>query len=101
MNASDPDHLLTRTLAEWHVSPPPNPRFRAAVWARLEAARSAPTWAGYIGAHAVPVAGALAIAVMVGGLIGRGQARARVAAERATMVNSYVQALDARTMRMP
>jgi len=101
MNTSKPDDPLPRTLADWRVTPPRDPHFRTAVWSRIEADRRAPSWAGYVRMHASLVAGALAIAVAAGGLIGRDQARARVDAERATMVSSYVQSLDARTMRMP
>lgn len=101
MNQTKSEDSLSRTLADWHVTPRRDPQFRTAVWARIEVTRRVPSWSGYVRSHAVPVAGALAVAVIVGGLIGRGQARARVEAERATMVNSYVQALDARTMRMP
>lgn len=101
MNASKPDDPLSRTLADWRVTPQRNPQFRTAVHARLEAARRVPSWAGYVRLHAAPVGAALVVALVVGGLIGRSEARARVEAEREAMVSSYVQALDARTMRMP
>lgn len=101
MNDSKPDDPLPRTLADWRVTPSRDPQFRAAVWSRLEADRRAPSWAGYVRMHATAVAGALAVAIAAGGWIGRDQARARVDAERATMVSNYVQSLDARTMRAP
>ena len=101
MNAPKPEDSLSRTLADWRVTPRRDPQFRTEVHARLEAARRAPSWGGYVRMHAAPVTGALAVAVAAGGLIGREQAKARVDAERTAMVSSYVQSLDARTMRMP
>ena len=41
---SDHDPSLSRVLQSWRHEPPPAPRFRAGVWARIEAARDAP-WA--------------------------------------------------------
>lgn len=97
-NAND---SLARTLADWRVAPPRNPQFRRAVWARLEGARSAPTWGSYVRGHATLVAGALALAVVLGAVTGREQARSRVAAESRQLAASYVEGLDARNMRMP
>jgi hypothetical protein len=101
MNAPNPDESLSRTLAAWRVTPPRNPRFRAEVWSRLEAARHAPTWTGYVRAHGALVAGALMLAVVVGAWSGRERARERDAAARATLVAEYVHGLDARWMRLP
>lgn len=101
MNESKPEDPLSRTLADWRVTPRRDPQFRSAVHARIDAARRAPSWAGYVRLHAAPVAVALVAALVVGGWIGRSEARARVETEREAMVSSYVQALDARTMRMP
>jgi hypothetical protein len=47
------------------------------------------------------VAGGIAAAVALGAITGRDQARARADADRSTLVSNYVQALDARTMKMP
>jgi hypothetical protein len=41
MSEHDPD--LSRTLRLWRHEPPDEPRFNAEVWARLEAARDAPS----------------------------------------------------------
>ena len=101
MNTPQPDDSLSRTLAAWRVTPTRDPQFRTAVWARVERARRTPSWTGYVRLHVALVTGTLAVAVVAGGWIGRGQARARVAAEREAIVSQYVQALDARTMRMP
>ena len=97
---SEPDRL-PRVLADWRVAPARNPQFRAAVRARIETARGAPTWSDYVRAHGALVAGALAVAVVVGAWRGREQARERDAMARATLVAEYVHGLDARWMRAP
>ena len=101
MNTPDPEEPLSRTLADWRVTPPRHSQFRPQVWARIAAARAAPTWPGYVRAHATRVAGVLALAIVVGAMTGRERARARVEAESGRLATSYVQALDARNMRMP
>lgn len=101
MKSTETNDSLTRTLAEWRVTPRREPQFRAAVWARIEAARGTMTWPGYARAHAAVLAGALAVAVVAGGWVGTGRAQARVAADRTEIVNAYVQSLDARLMTMP
>ena len=83
MNLPDPDHTLASTLATWRLAPRRSPQFRAEVWARVEAARRAPTWAGYVRAHGALVAGALAVAVMLGAWTGRERARGSEAQARA------------------
>lgn len=100
MNSPETNDFLSRALADWRVAPPRNPQFRAAVRGRIEAARAVVSWPGYARAHAVVVAGALGLAVLVGGWVGREQAQARVAAKRAEMATAYVQSLDARAMTM-
>ncbi len=92
---------LSHTLADWRVTPQRNPRFRTAVWARLEADRRPPTWAGYARAHRAIVAAALMAAVVLGAFTGRERARERDAAARAALVADYVHGLDARWMRHP
>jgi len=101
MNSSDHHETLSRTLADWRVAAPRSPRFRTDVWARIEAARRAPTWAGYLRAHGALVAGALMVAVVLGAWSGRERARGRDAAARSALVADYVHGLDARWMRLP
>jgi hypothetical protein len=101
MNTPKPGDSFSRTLADWRVTPRRDPQFRTAVWARIEAARRAPLWTSYARAHTALVAGALVVAVVLGALTGRERARARVEAESARLASSYVQAMDARTMRRP
>ena len=101
MNSLNPNETLSRALADWRVVPPRNPRFRAEVSARIEAARCTPTWTGYMRAHGTLVAGALMLAVVLGAWTGREQARERAAAARAAIVADYVHGLDARWMRLP
>ena len=99
MNASEPDDPLPRTLADWRVTPRRNPQFRTAVWAHLEATRRAPSWTSYARAHAALVAGAFAVALVLGAVGGRDRARAEAESDR--LASSYVQAMDARAMRRP
>ena len=101
MNSPDSNEPLTRALAGWRLAPPRNPHFRTAVRDRLEAARGAPTWTGYLRAHGALVATALAVAVLLGAWSGRERARQHDAAMRATLVADYVHGLDARWMRLP
>jgi len=98
MNSSDP---LSRLLLHWRLRPQRDPNFRAAVWARIDRQRSAPTFGTYVRAHASLVTGALAVALLLGGWVGREQARAQVSRDRAEIVRAYVQALDARAMTRP
>jgi hypothetical protein len=96
-----PQDRLTALLAAWRVTPARDPAFRQNVWRRIEAARGGASWAGFARTHAVAVAGALALALLLGGFAGRAEARARSTADSARMADAYVQSLDARTMRMP
>ena len=52
-------------------------------------------------AHGALVAGALAVAVMLGAWTGRERARGSEAQARAALVADYVHGLDARWMRSP
>jgi hypothetical protein len=101
MNPPETNESLTRALDGWRVVPARQPQFRAAVWARVERARRGPSWSGYVRAHLAFAAGLMAAALVAGGWVGREQARARAAADRAALAENYVRALDARTMRMP
>ncbi|MSU48119.1 MAG: hypothetical protein EXS37_03355 [Opitutus sp.] len=101
MAPSEPPDSLSRTLASWQVEPTRQPQFRAEVWARIHAAAVPPPWQVFARQHAGLVGGALALAVVAGGLLGHERARARAAAESAQLANAYVQRLDARSMRMP
>lgn len=100
MNPAERDECVARTLSEWRVDPPRNPQFRAAVWARIRGGGHGAAWADYARAHGLAVAGALALALALGGWAGRERAQARVAADRAEIARTYVQALDARAMAM-
>jgi len=92
---------LSRELADWRVRPPRDPNFRASVWGRINRKQLVPAFSVYLRAHASLIAGALAVAVVLGGLVGRTQARERVSHDRAELARAYVQALDARSMAMP
>jgi hypothetical protein len=100
MPSSESDASLSRALADWRLEPRRDPGFRAAVRARL-AAPGGLSWSEYVRQHAIPVAAACGLAVVAGGWIGHAQARARAAADREQLAESYVRALDARTLPMP
>lgn len=101
MNLPEAEDQLTKTLANWVVAPRRDPAFRASVWSRIEALPRPTSWPGYARAHAGVLAGAMAVALVIGGWVGREQARSRVEADRMEIVAAYVQALDARSMTMP
>ena len=94
------DEKLRQVLATWQVAPVAAAGFRASVWARIERGRREAAWAGFVRARAVPCAVLLVVALGVGAWTGREQARGRVAAERAEILQSYVNGLDARAMVM-
>jgi hypothetical protein len=96
-----PQEPLSDALASWRIAPRREPQFRALVAARIGSARRAAGWPAFARAHAMLVAGTLALAVIIGALTGREQARTHVAADSGQLATSYVQALDARNMRMP
>ena len=101
MPHSHNDDLLSRTLAEWRVSPPPDPLFRASVWARIESASRPSTWTKFARAHAALVSSLFAAALLLGGLTGRLQGRHEAAAVRNAIAAEYVHALDPRWLRNP
>jgi len=96
---ADTSDTLDRVLNDWRVAPARNPQFRAEVWARIGA--GAQPWSVYARRHGAMVAGALALAVVVGAVTGRERARAQTAADRAQLASAYVQGLDARSMVQP
>jgi hypothetical protein len=98
MDPSQAPDPLARTLASWRVSPPRQPEFRAAVWARITASPGVQPWAVFARRHVAAVAGALGLAVAVGAVGGQSWAQSRVAVESARLAASYVEGLDARMM---
>ena len=101
MKAPDPTDSfdsLSRVLQDWRVVPARAPQFRAEVWARIGARKEAESWIGYLRGHIAVVAGALALAVVVGAVGGRSQARALAAEESARLASAYVQGMDARAI---
>lgn len=100
MNESRPNDPLGSLLSRWKVSPPRHPAFRTAVWARLGKPATL-SWGAYARQHAASVAGLILLAVAVGAVTGREQARARSERESARLAAAYVQGLDARSMTMP
>jgi hypothetical protein len=101
MNANHEHSGLGGLLPEWKVDPKRNPRFRTEVWGRIEASKAASSWTGYAWAHAPWITGVLALAIVLGAIGGREQARAQASADQAALASAYVHALDARWMRQP
>jgi len=94
-----PNDPLPTQLAAWQVRPRLNSQFRAAVWARLEAARRPSTWARFARAHAPAVSALLVGAAVAGAWSGRTRAQQRTEADRSAIAATYVHSLDARWMR--
>ena len=94
-----PNDPLPGVLASWRLRPTVNPRFRADVWQRIEAAGRPSNWARFARAHPALVSSILAAAVVVGAVSGRTEARQKTEADRAAVAASYVHQLDARWMR--
>ncbi len=100
MSSLPPSDPLVRALADWRVAPSRNPQFRVLVQARLAGAGAELPWGAYARRLLAGVAGALAIALVLGALGGQEIARARAAVHRAQLATVYVQGLDARVMTM-
>ncbi|MDD2764345.1 MAG: hypothetical protein PHE83_10265 [Opitutaceae bacterium] len=102
MTDRDPD--LSRVLKSWPHQPPPAPRFKAEVWARIEAAREAP-WAaaafiaGKLGVPArhfrwaLPLGASLLLTFAAVAGIGAGTLRTTLT-ENDRMAAAYVQTID-------
>jgi hypothetical protein len=101
---NSPRDPLSTVLGEWQVKPARDPQYRTRVWARIEAAQREKSrggsWMGFARGHAALVAGAFALAIVLGAVSGRSQARARLAEESARIASVYVQSLDARAMQL-
>ncbi len=101
MKAPPSNDPLSRVLQDWRVAPRRTPEFRSEVWARIGRAGKTESWAGYLRGHSAAVVGAVALAVVLGAVGGRMQARSLAAAESERLASAYVHSLDARGMTMP
>ena len=102
MNDRDPE--LSRVLKSWPHEPAPAPRFNAEVWARIEAARTAPWSAAAIIARAfgiparhfrwaLPLGASIALALAA--LAGAGAGLLQTAHARTDrMAAAYVRTID-------
>lgn len=95
MHSPESHDSLSRTLAAWRVSPPPDPNFRPAVWQRI-GAEMRESWAGYVRAHALGLSIAALVVVGAANWTGRAAVRAQLDAEREAMVVAYLTNLDPR-----
>lgn len=101
MKSPESDEDLRQELSAWRLNPPRDAAFRSEVWSRIAEADHGRSVRDFSRAHAAPLMASLVLALLLGGWIGREQARSRLASDRAEMARDYVQALDARFMRMP
>jgi hypothetical protein len=93
----DPDDASFRqSLREhWQVSPPRNPGFRTAVWARIEAGRRAPaTWSGWLRMNLFRVSTFAAASIFVAGAGGGFLAQAQASRDREQLVERYLASID-------
>ena len=102
----DPRHLmetphdpLSQTLRTWRVVPPPDARFRAAVWERI-GLRSRQSWGHYLRAYAPAWSLAALLTLGAAAYAGHATAKARIRAERDTLVVSYLVELDPRVQAL-
>jgi hypothetical protein len=95
MNPAESKEPLSQTLAAWRILPKSNPNFRPAVWARIRQS-SRETWAVYVQAHLAAWSAVAVLAIMTAGVAGVSAARARLSADRETMVVTYLVGLDPR-----
>ncbi len=95
MPSSQTPEPLSRTLAEWRVTPPRNPQFRTGVWARISGGPRE-TWAGYLRTHLVSWSVAAMVAFGAASWAGRAVAQTRLDGERDAMIVSYLVELDPR-----
>lgn len=100
MHAPESNHSLRPLLRAWQVSPPVDPGFRSAIWARIERAREWTdlTWAGYLRHHLLAWVLVLGFVAGGAGWWGRSAGALHSADDRELVLASYVAAIDARAM---
>lgn len=90
------DEALRQLLLRgWTVEPRADPGFRAAVWARIEAARRMPaTWSGWLKLNLVRVSYCAAASIVFAGTGGGLLAASQANREREQLIQSYVVSID-------
>lgn len=84
--------LLQRS---WTVEPHPDPGFRAAVWARIEAARRMPaTWSDWLRLNVARVSYCAAASIVFAGTGGGLLAASQANRERDQLIQRYVVSID-------
>jgi len=96
MKTHPQDDALRSLLRESHpVDAQANPRFRAEVWARIEAARRQPrSWFAWARIHLFGVGTAVAASLIVSAAGGGWIAKVQVAHEREQLVKRYLASID-------
>lgn len=96
MKTHPQDDALRSLLRESHPAvADPNPRFRTAVWERIEAARRQPrSWFAWAHIHLFGVGTAVAASLLVSAAGGGWIAKVQVAHEREQLVERYLASID-------
>jgi hypothetical protein len=97
MKPTDLDSSLSRTLANWRVTPQVSSNFRPAVWERIRV-QTLDTWGSYVRSHLVGWSVGASLAMAVAAWTGHSIAQSRLAQSREKMVVSYLVELDPRVM---
>ena len=92
---NNPHDSLAERLRSWRVNPPADPGFRQRVWQRIERPGGL-TWPAYLRAHTAAWSLVAVLTLSAAAYTGSALARARVRADRETMVVSYLVDLDPR-----
>ncbi len=109
MTESDPN--LSHLLKDWRHEPSPAPRFNAEVWARIEAARTAPWGAAAIIARGLGIPAqhfrwvlplGASIALILAATLGAGVGYLQTSQTRTNrMADAYLQTIDPLQMTAP
>lgn len=95
MKTHPDDEALRQLLRHWTVEPRPDPGFRAAVWARIDAARRMPaTWSGWLRLNVARVSFCAAASVVFAGTGGGLLAASQANREREQLIQRYVVSID-------
>lgn len=99
MPMNNPPDSLAESLRSWRVTPPADPGFRNSVWQRIDRQARA-TWPAYLRAHPAAWSLVAVLALSAAGYTGSALARARVQADRETIVVTYLVDLDPRVQAL-
>lgn len=96
---NNPPDSLAESLRSWRVAAPADPGFRNSVWQRIDHQARA-TWPAYLRVHPAAWSLVAVLALSAAGYTGSALARARVQADRETIVVTYLVDLDPRVQAL-